>query len=90
MNELTAAAERVRRFLDERERPTPFAPQGYLPVNHLGTITRTGDRLLASDLRAILAAVEQAAKLADLPPGDCEGHPCIWPEDIHAALGIES
>lgn len=67
--------ERVRRFLDEHERPTPFAPQGFLPVDHIATITRSGDSLLVSDLRALLAendalrarlaAAEQAATLTD-------------------------
>ncbi|MDR7253736.1 hypothetical protein J2X46_002726 [Nocardioides sp. BE266] len=52
---LREAVERVRRYLDERERPMPFAPQGFLPIDFLGEITRTGDRLLASDLRRILA-----------------------------------
>lgn len=54
---LSAALERVRRFLDERARPMPFAPEGFLPVDHLASITRTGDTLLVSDLRLLLAAV---------------------------------
>lgn len=32
------------------------------------------------------AKVARVEALADCPPGDCEGHPCIWPEDIRAAL----
>lgn len=30
--------------------------------------------------------ITRVEALADCPPGDCEGHPCIWPEDIRAAL----
>lgn len=89
MSELTDALERVQRFLDERERPTPYAPQGFLPIDFLSEITRTGDRLLASDLRTLLAALARVEALADFPPGDCYGHPCIWPEDVHAALGSQ-
>jgi hypothetical protein len=35
---------------------------------------------------AAVRALARARELADSPPGDCEGHPCIWPEDLHAAL----
>lgn len=83
---LRRAATRVRRFLDERQRPQLFAPRGFFPIDVLAVLTRTGDRLLASDLRTLLDALARVEALADYPQGDCEGHPCIWPEDILAAL----
>ena len=72
------AADRVRRFLDARD--------GYFPIDVLAVVSRTGDRLLASDLRALVEALARVEALADFPPGDCEGHPCIWPENIVTAL----
>lgn len=72
------AADRTRRFLDARA--------GHFPIDVLAVLTRTGDRLLASDLRALVEALAKVRALADCPPGDCEGSPCIWPEDILAAL----
>lgn len=59
MSALTPA-ERIRRFLDEYARPMPFAPEGFLPVDWIATITRTGDTLLVSDLRAVLDALDAA------------------------------
>lgn len=56
-----SSANRVRRFLDEYERPHPFAPRGFLPVNVLAVLTRTDDRLLASDLRMLLARAQTGA-----------------------------
>lgn len=44
------AADRVRRFLEARE--------GYFPIDVLAVVTRTGDRLLASDLRALVEEVD--------------------------------
>jgi len=52
--------ERVERFLDERERPTLFAPRGFLPVDMIAALTRTGDALRPSDLRAVLAELDDA------------------------------
>lgn len=46
---------RVQRFLDERARPMPFAPKGFLPEDVLSVLTRTDDRLLASDVAALIA-----------------------------------
>lgn len=44
------AIDRVRRFLDARE--------GHFPIDVLAVVTRTGDRLLASDLRALVEEVD--------------------------------
>lgn len=51
-----SSANRVRRFLDEYERP-----RGFLPVDVLAVLTRTGDRLLASDLRMPLERAQTGA-----------------------------
>lgn len=44
------AIDRVRRFLDARE--------GQFPIDVLAVVTRTGDRLLVSDLRALVNEVD--------------------------------
>lgn len=55
MNE--QATDRVRRFLDARD--------GYFPIDAIAVVTRTGDRLLVSDLRALVDALTQVEELAD-------------------------
>lgn len=51
------ATARVRRFLDARD--------GYFPIDVLAVVTRTGDRLLASDLRTLLDELARVEALAD-------------------------
>lgn len=59
MSERTAesATDRVRRFLAARD--------GYFPIDVLAVVTRTGDCLLASDLRALVDALARVEALAD-------------------------
>ena len=60
------AAARVRRFLDARD--------GYFPIDVLAVVTRTGDRLLVSDLRELVEALsDRVAGEAEAPPARFEG-----------------